>query len=569
MYGDADKEGFKRQFPKNLFANIANFIVSIAIGIFLVPYFIDTLGIAAYGLIPLATSFTSYVTILTDSLNVAVSRYLIFDLHQQDYKKANRTFNTALIGLSGIILVLIPCVVVLSYYAPRFFNVPAGQEFEVILLFLGVLAAFLIRSWSSNFTVSLFAYNRLDLQNLLYVISIIVQVSLIVGLFTVFSPQLGYIGLAYLVSSIIYLIGAVILSKRINPHVHLDIRQFDRSRLKELSLIAWWAVTDQVGSLLLLQFDLIVVNLLFGATMAGEYAVIFLWVTLLRGIGGTLSGALSPMILTYFAQGRVDQIIRAGKKCSERIWFAYCTSYRSYMRICTSDPDALGRSGVYFPFTSHVGAYPAHGNQFMHPPPFCDKCRLQQGQDSRHCYPGFWNRLRFPGVLSPPVARLGVLRRRDRRCDYSDDEKRVLRTLVCNKNNGHPLPFFYPVPDPRSMCDRDCRGTDNPCRKIIYYFIVADPGIILRDYFPRLSGDHLADCLKSVRTGAGYFLSSGKNAECVNLVYQFSNQKDTPGELSLYGSISFLTLWLRNIFPPFTRNPGDTGKYFQRTVNSL
>ena len=313
MYGDADKEGFKRQFPKNLFANIANFIVSIAIGIFLVPYFIDTLGIAAYGLIPLATSFTSYVTILTDSLNVAVSRYLIFDLHQQDYKKANRTFNTALIGLSGIILVLIPCVVVLSYYAPRFFNVPAGQEFEVILLFLGVLAAFLIRSWSSNFTVSLFAYNRLDLQNLLYVISIIVQVSLIVGLFTVFSPQLGYIGLAYLVSSIIYLIGAVILSKRINPHVHLDIRQFDRSRLKELSLIAWWAVTDQVGSLLLLQFDLIVVNLLFGATMAGEYAVIFLWVTLLRGIGGTLSGALSPMILTYFAQGRVDQIIQLAK----------------------------------------------------------------------------------------------------------------------------------------------------------------------------------------------------------------------------------------------------------------
>jgi membrane protein EpsK len=313
VYGDADNEGFKKQFPKNLFANIANFIVSIAIGIFLVPYFIDTLGIAAYGLIPLATSFTSYVTILTDSLNTAVSRYLIFDLHQKDYKKANRTFNTALIGLSGLVLVLIPCVVVLSYYAPKFFNVPAGQESGVILLFLGVLAAFLIRSWSSNFTVSLFAYNRLDLLNLLYVISIIVQVFLIVTLFTVFSPQLGYIGLAYLVSSIIFLIGAFILSKRLNPHLHIDVREFDRSRLDELSFITRWAVIDQIGSLLLFQFDLIVVNLLFGATMAGEYAVVFLWVVLLRGIGGTLSGVLSPMILTYFAQGKVDQIIQVAK----------------------------------------------------------------------------------------------------------------------------------------------------------------------------------------------------------------------------------------------------------------
>jgi O-antigen/teichoic acid export membrane protein len=152
---------FVTQLPKNLIANIAYFIFSIIIGIFLVPYFIETLGVAAYGLIPLATSLMGYVTILTDSLNVALSRFLTVDLHQGDYVKANKTFNTAFFGLTGITIMLIPILVLLSFWAPKFFNIPTGQESEVVLLFLGVFAAFLIRSLSSNFTVSLFAYNRL------------------------------------------------------------------------------------------------------------------------------------------------------------------------------------------------------------------------------------------------------------------------------------------------------------------------------------------------------------------------------------------------------------------------
>jgi membrane protein EpsK len=305
--------GFAEQLPRNLIANIANFVLSVLIGIFLVPFFIETLGVAAYGLIPLATSLTGYITILTDSLNVAISRFLTVDMHQGNYEKANKTFNTAFFGLSGIVVLLIPVVILLSYYAPKLFNVPAGQESEVVLLFLGVFSSFLIRSWSSNFTVSLFAHNRLDLMNLLNIISIIIQVSLIILLFSLFSPQLHYIGVAYLISSIVFLLCAVVLSKRINPHLHIVTGDFDRSRLRDLVQMGWWAVVNQIGSLLFLQIDLIVVNLLFGATATGEYAVVLVWATLIRGIAGTLSGLLSPMILTYYAKDKINEIIIVSK----------------------------------------------------------------------------------------------------------------------------------------------------------------------------------------------------------------------------------------------------------------
>lgn len=305
--------GFVEQLPKNLIANIANFILNIIIGILLIPYFIGTLGVAVYGLIPLATSLTSYVTILTESLNVAVARFLTVDLHKDDYRSVNKTFNTALFGLSGIVLISIPAVIGLSYFAPMIFNVPTGQESEVVLLFLEVMSALLIRSWSSNFTVTLYAHNRLDLQNLLNAISTILQVSLIVLLFTIFTPRLSYIGISYLVSSIIFLLGAIILSKRINPSLHINIHDFDRSRLKDLTLMGWWAVVNQIGTILFLQIDLIAVNLLCGAIATGEYAIVLVWAILLRGIAYTLVGVLNPMILAYYAKDKLNEIILISK----------------------------------------------------------------------------------------------------------------------------------------------------------------------------------------------------------------------------------------------------------------
>lgn len=52
---------FQSRFLPNLVSNVIYFILNIIIGLALVPFFLDTLGEAAYGLVPLATSVTSYV----------------------------------------------------------------------------------------------------------------------------------------------------------------------------------------------------------------------------------------------------------------------------------------------------------------------------------------------------------------------------------------------------------------------------------------------------------------------------------------------------------------------------
>jgi O-antigen/teichoic acid export membrane protein len=297
------------QLPKNLIANLVYFLVSIGIGLFLVPYFVSNLGIAVYGLIPLMTSLTGYAAIVIQSINISVSRFLTVDLQREDYVAANLTFNTAFFGLTTAILLMLPVVIAVAWFVPSVFYIPDGHDADTIILFLGVCAAFLLRTWSGNFTVQLFAYNRLDLQNLVNLVNLIVQTGLVFLLFSVFSPNLALIGMAYLAGAVIASGISIIFSRRVCPYLRISIEAFDRTRIKDLCKMGWWVIINNVGSLLFLQIDLILVNLLFGATSAGEYAIAIQWAFLIRGFAGVLSGVLAPTIFSYYARGQTTSLI--------------------------------------------------------------------------------------------------------------------------------------------------------------------------------------------------------------------------------------------------------------------
>lgn len=303
-------QNFKQQLPSNLIANILWFLLNLIIGLLLVPYFIETLGIAAYGLIPLATSIIGYVAIVVDSLNVSVSRFLTVDLQRGDYSAANRTFNTSLFGLSAIIAVMIPVTIIISWFIPTLFNVPQELESGIFLLFLGVSFAFLIRAWSGVFSVQLFAFNRLDLINFVNIIGLLIQTLLIIGFFTIVGPNLAYIGLAYFIGAVCSSAVSLFLAKRICPGLKISLHFFDRSRVHQICGMGWWVIINQIGALLFLQIDLIVVNLVFGATAAGEYAVALQWAILLRSIAATLAGVLTPIILSHYARNQWDALIQ-------------------------------------------------------------------------------------------------------------------------------------------------------------------------------------------------------------------------------------------------------------------
>jgi len=312
---------FADQLSKNLISNIIFFLANIVIGIFLVPYFVSHLGVAAYGLIPLASSITGYAAIVIQSLNSSVSRFLTVNLQREDYAAANRTFNTAFFGLTAVILLMVPIVLVIAWFFPSIFQVPTGKDIGSAFLFIGVCAAFFLRSWSGNFTVQLFAYNRLDLQNFVNLANLFVQTGLIIFFFTYFSPNLALVGVAYLAGAVVASGISIVLAWRVCPFLRVSIYSFDRARVKDLCGMAGWIIINNIGSLLFLQIDLIIVNLLFGATSAGAYAIALQWVILLRAFATMLSGVLTPTIFSCYARGETKSLIRITKSAVKLMGF--------------------------------------------------------------------------------------------------------------------------------------------------------------------------------------------------------------------------------------------------------
>ncbi|MFH1897588.1 MAG: oligosaccharide flippase family protein [Candidatus Desantisbacteria bacterium] len=293
--------------------NMAYFILNLGIGIWLVPYLIVHLGVTVYGIVPLAISITAYIGLITISLNSSVSRFLTIELQKKDTETANRTFNTAFWGSLSIGLCLFPFMVLVSFFVPNILNIPDGYENETRIFFFFMMTTFLVSVVSANFSVSSFAQNRLDLSIIVQGIGLISRILLIIVLFALFSPQLWYVGISFMGGALFTLVGAVWLWKKLTPELNLKFSSFDYSRLKDLLGMGGWVLINQVGTLLFLNIDLIVVNKLFGAESGGCYASVLQWVILLRSLSGILAGLLTPTILACYANGKTDQIIMLSK----------------------------------------------------------------------------------------------------------------------------------------------------------------------------------------------------------------------------------------------------------------
>jgi membrane protein EpsK len=302
-------EGRKR-LPVNILSNLAWIGVSAIMLGWYTPYLIMKLGVAGFGLIPLANSTIQYATLLTQSFNSAVSRYLTINLVKKDWKEANKSFNTALVGLLLIISSLIPIVLLFAWYTPNIFNVESHLENQSRLLVLFTGLAFIVTTIGNGFAISSYAYHRFDLRFLVNFLALAIQIGTVIILFEFFTPNLWQAGIGIFFYSITFLIGHGLLWRKLTPKLTILFRAFNTRSLKDMLSFSAWVAINQAGSLLFLNIDLIVANLLFGATLGGKYGAVIIFPIILRTLAGTVLGVLSPIIVTLYANNDIQKLER-------------------------------------------------------------------------------------------------------------------------------------------------------------------------------------------------------------------------------------------------------------------
>jgi O-antigen/teichoic acid export membrane protein len=307
------------QTVKNIFSNTFLFLLQTLINLWYTPFLVRRLGSALFSFIPLASSVTNYFSIFTFSINKAIKRHITIELEKGNTRQANQIFNTNLVATLLLISAVMPFAVGLVLLAPILFNIPSGMERTVQYLFTFVIAAFLLTTYSLNFSLATFARNRFDLRNLVALGARVAQILVIVGLFSLDQPSLIYVGVGMLLAALFNLAGDLFLWRKLLPVLKIRRHEFHRENLKLLFSTGLWNFIYQAGFILFLNVDMLVANRALDLNLAGMYGALLVIPKNLRIFSVAIGEVWGPSIMTKFSQSDmpgVDKIMRSSIKLS-------------------------------------------------------------------------------------------------------------------------------------------------------------------------------------------------------------------------------------------------------------
>lgn len=310
----------KRRLLVNIGTNLLALFVTSLVGIWLIPYLIRHLGVELYGMVPLALSISHYSGLFTIAITGTVGRFVALFIDRGEYEKANTYFSTAFFSLVSICMVLLAPAILVARWFSKLFRVPVGYESQTGILFFFIILSSFISVLCSPFIVSTFVKHRFDLSNLAKILSRILQVVILVVCFTFLSALLPYVGLAYIGMSIASFVLCMLLTRYLTPELHLRMGSFSSKALREMANMGIWILISQIGALLYLNIDMVIINLFLGPREVGYYAPFVQWVVLISFFGSAVGDVFAPVAFEYIAQNQIgiltEQTQRATKLLS-------------------------------------------------------------------------------------------------------------------------------------------------------------------------------------------------------------------------------------------------------------
>lgn len=292
----------QRRFAINMVANGGNFFINILVGLWFTPYLIHHLGVSVYGLIPLALSVVTLMSVVPNALNGSVGRFLAIAFERKDTPETARIFSTYFFTNSALALVLLVPAIAVSLNVNQVFNVPDGYGQQFIALFLCTTGFVALTILGSTFSLPAFCLNRFEITNSIAALGNAVRIIVIVMMFTVFTPRVWHFGFGFLAGALSTVAGYILSSRLLVPGLHVEHRMFQWKTVRQFAGIGGWMVVSQIGTLLYLGIDLMVVNRFVGVREAGNYGAVLQWSGLLRSFAWVMTAGFVPTIFALYAR---------------------------------------------------------------------------------------------------------------------------------------------------------------------------------------------------------------------------------------------------------------------------
>lgn len=302
--------GKNKQLLFNMIASFITFGINLIIGFLFTPYVVSKAGSEAYGFVNLANSMVNYATIITIALNSVAGRFITIKVHQGKKLEANQYFTSVFLSnviLSAIIIVIgIPFVWKMEYII----NISPELIITVKLLFLFIIANFIISIISTVFSVATFITNKLYLSSIVNCIASLLRIILLFSLFGLVSPNIAFIGLVSCICSIVVLFANLIFTKSLVPSLKLKTYYFSLKLVLQLLSSGIWNTITRIAQILSDGLDLLISNIWVNTLAMGQLSIAKTIPTLMTSLISTVISVFSPQLTIYYAENDMKGLVK-------------------------------------------------------------------------------------------------------------------------------------------------------------------------------------------------------------------------------------------------------------------
>lgn len=292
----------------NIIANIISFGISLIISFFLTPYITRVVGIEAYGIVGLANSFTSYITIITTAINSMASRFITIEFHRKNYKKANVYFSSVLVAnIVMSLLILAPAIWLISNI--QILNISDNLLTDAKITFIIILISFIVNLIGSLYGVVLYAKNIIWKGSFRTAESNAIRIALIFIFFGVFTGKIFYVVLASFLSGLYVLFFNVYYTKKYMPELKIKKDYFSFVAIKQLISVGIWNSITRISQVLLDGLDLLFSNLFIDGTMTGNISLAKTIPSLYTSVVAMFSDSFYPTFLKFYSMNDHKSLI--------------------------------------------------------------------------------------------------------------------------------------------------------------------------------------------------------------------------------------------------------------------
>ena len=303
----------KIRFFINLVASLFQFIISMGIGFILTPYIVQNVSVEAYGFVGLTNNMVGYASLLTIALNSVAGRFITISWHRQRKDEAADIMSSVVAANICLAILLIFISSMIVYFLEYLIDIPNNLTIDVKILFMLIAINFSCSIINVVFSVATFITDKLYLSSCLSIITALLRVGILVGLFYFFPANIVYVGIAALICTVVELLVNIWYKNFLIPELKLSMKRFSKVWISKLVRAGIWNSLGNLGCMLLDGFDLLICNLWLGPYFAGLLSISKVLQSAIGALLQKISALFSPRLTMNFAMCDIGHLVKTLK----------------------------------------------------------------------------------------------------------------------------------------------------------------------------------------------------------------------------------------------------------------